>query len=368
MKINVIGGGIAGAVISRLLAEQGHSITLIEKKGKIGGLCRDEFVKGVLTHIHGPHFFHTNNKKVFDWLSKFTPEGWINKKYIVKSNIRGKLYDFPINRNTINDFFDINLTTEKETQKFLDILNKKWNNKSPKNSEESILKKCGRQLYETFFKNYTLKMWDREPKDLDVSICDRIPVRTNINNVFHNDKYQGVPKLGFTAMINNLVKHENISIKLNNKYDEIYFPADLVICTTPIDEFFDYEHGQLPYRSLKFDIYVYPFPYKQSSAQINYPGKETYTRDTESKFITGQESPFTTVVRETPCYDNDNPMYPVINKESMIILNKYKLMAEKVKDKVRFVSRLGSFSYINMDKVIEDCFELVKELNKEEMI
>ena len=355
----IVGAGFAGCVLARRIAEEKNlKVLIIEKREHIGGNSYDYFDShGVLIHKYGPHYFRTDNEVVWNFLSRFTD--WRYYQYIVKAYVDGQLFDFPINLNTINCFYNLNLSYF-EAQSFLDTIREKI--PSPKNSEEQVLSKVGRDIYEKFFKNYTKKQWSIDPVHLDPSVTARIPVRLNKDPRYFTSKYQAMPKLGYTELFKNILDHKNIDIRLSTDYQDVKNISQHVktIYTGCIDEYFQYALGRLPYRSCRFEYESYNQEFYQSYSQINYPNDYDFTRTIEIKHCTGQKSDWTTIVREYPT-DTGDPLYPIPTKENDEIYEKYRLLANKETD-VRFVGRLAQYKYFNMDQVINEAFEVFYSL------
>jgi len=264
----IVGAGFSGAVLAERLNSIHKEILIVEKRDHIGGNSYDYYNKsGILVHKYGPHYFRTNDDKVFNYLSKFTK--WRPYEYRIRSYVDGRLYPFPINIETLNMFFNINLNDEVDCKEFLE--SKKIDIKNPKNAEEQVLSTLGAELYEKFFKNYTIKQWNTAPKNLDVSITARIPLRYNKDDRYFNDKIQVIPLDGYFKLFENLLK--DVDVWLNTDYFDIHNEICFknLIYTGPIDRFFNYKFGKLPYRSLKFIHEDYNKNYYQNWVQINYP-------------------------------------------------------------------------------------------------
>ena len=347
----IVGAGFAGAVAAeRLASEHDKKVLIVEKRNHIGGNAYDEFDEnGILVHRYGPHIFHTNSKKVFDYLSKFTE--WRFYEHRVLAKLNGKLYPVPINRTTINKLYGKKFTTDSEVAEFYKSVRVK---KYPiRNSEDIIVNQIGYDLYEKFFKHYTKKQWELDPVKLAPSVCGRIPVRTNNDDRYFTDKYQFMPKDGYTKMFERMLKHKNIEIILNTDYKEIInnVKFDKMIFTGPIDYFFDYEFGKLPYRSIRFEWKNYDKEKYQEVAVINYvEEKPEFTRITEYKYLTGQANKTTTLSIEYP-QKNGDPYYPIPTEENKQRYHLYRKKAEKLTS-VIFLGRLAEYRYYNMDEVV----------------
>lgn len=355
----VIGSGFAGSVIARLIAEgRNEKVLLVEKRNHIGGNaydCYDE--NGILIHKYGPHIFHTNNKKVWDFLSRFTE--WRLYQHQVLAYIDGKFVPFPINVDTINLLFATNYNSSN-IMEFFDSVRVKVDQIS--NSEDVIISQVGYELFEKFFKNYTKKQWDLFPNELSSEVTSRIPVRNNRDGRYFTDKYQGIPKNGYTKMFENILDHPNIHILLNTDFKDIRdnIKFEKLFYTGRIDEFFDYKYGKLDFRSLRFEFESYNMDYYQKVGTVNYPNDYDFTRITEFKHLSGQISPVTTIVKEFPT-SNGEPYYPILNVKNIDLIKKYQADAVKL-DNIWFLGRLGTYKYLNMDTVVEKAFELFESL------
>ncbi len=355
----IVGAGFAGAVAAeRLASQQNKKILIVEKRNHIAGNAYDEYDEhGILVHRYGPHIFHTNSKKVFDYLSKFT--GWRFYEHRVLAKLNGSLYPIPINRTTVNKLYGKNFKSDEEVAKFYESVREK---RYPvKNSEDIIVNQVGKDLYEKFFKHYTKKQWDLDPSQLSASVCGRIPVRTNEDDRYFTDKFQFMPKDGYTKMFERMLKHKNIEIILNTDYKKIInnIKFDKMIYTGPIDYFFDYEFGKLPYRSLKFKWENINTEFHLKASSYNFVGKEEkFTRKTEYKYLTGQKSNSTTISTEYPTMKGD-PYYPVPNSKNHTEFNKYKNLADRIKN-VIFIGRLAEYKYYNMDQIVITVLQKLK--------
>jgi len=346
----IVGAGFAGAVSAERLAPKGKKILIVEKRNHIAGNAYDEFDEfGILVHKYGPHIFHTNSKEVFEYLSKFTE--WRKYEHKVLANLNGELYPIPINRTTVNKLYNKSFTTDEEVSDFYERVREKRN--PILNSEDIIVNQVGSDLYEKFFKYYTQKQWELDPNQLSPSVCGRIPVRTNADDRYFTDKYQFMPKDGYTKMFEKMLNHPNIQIMLNTDYKSIIndINFDKLIYTGPIDYFFDYKFGKLPYRSIKFEWKNLEMERFQEVAQINFTDdKENFTRIVEHKHLTGQVSSSTSISFEYPTFDGAE-FYPIPNDENNFIYKKYKKESEKFKN-ILFVGRLSEYKYYNMDQVV----------------
>jgi UDP-galactopyranose mutase len=354
-----VGAGFAGAVLAeRLASEAGKKVLIVDKRHHIGGNTYDHYNKdGLLIHEYGPHIFHTNSKEIYDYLGQFTT--WRPYEHRVLASVDGMLVPIPINLNTINELYGMHLTSSQVE----DYLQSKAELKERIiTSEDVVVNKVGRELYEKFFKGYTRKQWDLDPSELDASVTARIPVRNNRDNRYFTDKFQGMPLYGYTRMFENMLSHPNIKIMLNTDYKEVrdIIPHREMIYTGPIDYFFDYCYGKLPYRSLEFRFETLECETYQSTGTINYPNEHPYTRSTEFKYLTGQKHPKTTIVYEYPKAEGD-PYYPVPRPENAELYKKYQLLTAGMK-KVHFTGRLATYKYYNMDQVVAQSLTLYKKL------
>lgn len=356
----IVGAGFSGVTLANLIAtKKNRKVMIIDKNRYIGGHSSDYYNRyGVLVHRHGPHYFRTISKDVFNYLSQFTT--WNNTKFIVRAYVDRKYYPFPINRDTLNEFYSINLKNVSEAQLFIDKIKSKIN--FPRNFEEVILSKMGRDIYEKFFRNYTFKQWGVHPSTLAASVAQRIPIRTNTENSYINDKIQCIPKKGYTKLMENMLSHKNIIVKLNTPYSKVDRPHKFkyIIYTGSIDEFFNYKFGELPYRSLFFRHITYKQKFYQKWVQVNYPNDYKFTRIVEIKHVTLQNTPYTTIVKEYP-RSRGKPFYPLLTKDGITKYKLYKHEAKKLKGKIFFIGRLAEYKYINMDQAVENAMNLFKD-------
>jgi UDP-galactopyranose mutase len=340
----VAGAGITGITISRILAENGKKVLIVEKRNHIGGNCYDEYDEhGILIHKYGPHIFHTNYKEVWNFLSRFTE--WKRYEHKVKAYVNNKMLPFPINLDTINLLYDFNLDSSKMIA-YLETVKVPMD--KIKNSKDAVIAEIGVDLYEKFYKNYTLKQWGIPADEIDASVCRRIPVRFNKDDRYFNDKYQGIPIPGYKKLFERMLSHKNIHLQLEKNYwdvDDIKY--EKLIYTGPIDEYFNYCYGRLGYRSLKVDFKNYTVDSFQDYAVINYPNDYDFTRITEYKKLTGQKAAGTTISYEYPCCDGEL-YYPIPTSENHKIYKKYLKEGKRLKN-VFFAGRLGAYRYMNMD-------------------
>jgi UDP-galactopyranose mutase len=362
MTINflIVGAGFAGAVCAERLAEAGQKVLLIDRRPHVGGNAYDEYdAHGVLIHTYGPHVFHTNNKRVFEYLSRFTT--WRFYEHRVRAVLNGKLFPIPINRTTLNLLYDLNLG-EQAAADFLEKVREPQEH--IRTSEDVVLNSVGRDLCEKFFRGYTLKQWGMDLSELSSGVAARIPTRTNDDDRYFTDTYNFMPADGFTRMFERMLDHPNIEVRLNCDYierREQLHPAH-TIYTGPIDAFFDYRFGKLPYRSLLFDHeHRQDLDRLQEVAVYNYPGQETpYTRITEFKHLTGQACCGTSTVKESSASEGE-PYYPIPRQENEGLLQQYKDLASELNN-TTFVGRLAQYRYYNMDQVVEQSLAIVERI------
>ena len=355
----IVGAGFAGSVLAERLARDSNKrVLLVDRRPHVGGNAYDHYDEhGLLVHKYGPHIFHTNSRDVFNYLSRFTE--WRPYQHRVQAWVDGQLLPIPINLDTVNRLYGMSLTSFELSAFFESVAEPCAKIRT---SEDVIVSKVGRELYEKFFRNYTRKQWGMDPSELDAQVTARIPVRTNRDDRYFSDTYQAMPKHGFTRMFENMLAHHNIHILLNTDYRDIegMIPYDQMIFTGPIDEFFDYRFGKLPYRSLSFRFETHDEPTRQPVAVINYPNDQPYTRVTEFKHVTGQVHPKTSLVYEFPC-DEGDPYYPVPRPENMEIYKKYEQLAKQTTG-VWFVGRLATYKYYNMDQVTAQALSVYKKI------
>jgi len=345
----IVGAGFAGSVLAERLARgSGKTVIVVDRRSHIGGNAYDEYDDaGVLIHRYGPHIFHTNSREVFEYLSNFTE--WRPYEHRVKASVDGQLVPMPINLDTINQLYNMNLSSQELEQFFASVAEPI---EQIRTSEDVVVSRVGRELYEKFFRNYTRKQWGLDPSQLDAMVTARVPVRTNRDDRYFTDSYQAMPKRGYTRLFENMLDHPNIKVLLNCDYREVegFMPYRKLIFSGPVDEYFGYRYGKLPYRSLQFRHETLPERVHQPAPVINFPNEHPYTRVTEFKYLTGQEHEKTSLVYEYPTDDGD-PYYPVPRPENAELYKKYQALAEATPD-VHFVGRLATYKYYNMDQVV----------------
>jgi UDP-galactopyranose mutase len=363
----IVGAGYAGLVVAERMATQhGKTSLIVEKRTHVGGNAADEYDDhGVLIHTYGPHYFRTNSERIRDYLSLFTE--WHPVDYKIKSHTEGRYWSFPINLNTFEEMIGHDSTSE-EMEAWL--AENRIEIENPQNSEEVILSQVGTNLYEKFFKGYTLKQWKRHPRDLDASVCGRIPIRTNRDDRYLREEFQALPKAGYSRMFSRMLEAcgDNVKLLLNTDYREILpsITYKHMVYTGAIDEFFNECHGPLPYRSLRFERESFNAVqlieresisgkpgFWQPAMQVNYPNEEEFTRIVEVKHATGQACTNTTIVKEYPddYGPGKEPYYPIPSPDAAAIYQKYKKLADETPN-TSFIGRLATYRYYNMDQVV----------------
>jgi len=353
----IVGAGFAGSVMAeRLASEYGQRVLLIDRRPHIAGNAYDEYnADGILIHRYGPHIFHTNARRVLDYLSRFT--AWRPYRHRVLASVDGMLVPVPINLTTLNRLYSLDLSPQ-EAEAFLaarceplaDI----------RTSEDVVVSKIGRELYEKFFRGYTRKQWGMDPSELDRSVTSRVPVRTTADDGYFNDEYQCMPLEGYTRMFQKMLAHPNIKVMLNTDYREVCEEVTYrkLVYTGPIDEYFHHCLGKLPYRSLAFRHETLDQEHFQSLAVVNYPAEKVpFTRITEYKYLTGQQHAKTSITYEYPS-DEGDPYYPIPRPANAELFARYEALAE-AHPEVMFAGRLGSYRYYNMDQVVAQALSLV---------
>ena len=356
----IVGAGFAGSVLAERLANTGARVLIVDRRPHIGGNAYDRYDDaGILIHPYGPHIFHTNSKDVFEYLSKFT--AWRPYQHRVLASVDGQLLPIPINLDTVNKLYGLNLTSFQVEDFFASVAEKV---EQVRTSEDVVVGKVGRDLYNKFFRGYTRKQWGLDPSELDASVTARVPTRTNRDDRYFADTYQAMPLHGYTRMFENMLAHPNIKVMLNTDYREIAPLLEYrhMIYTGPVDAFFDHCYGKLPYRSLEFRHETHDQEVFQPVGTVNYPNDYGYTRISEFKYITGQVAPRTSVVYEYPQAEGD-PYYPVPRPENAELYKKYEALADARED-VTFVGRLATYRYYNMDQVVAQALATFRRLQE----
>jgi UDP-galactopyranose mutase len=355
----VVGAGFAGAVCAERLASAGKRVLIIDRRSHIGGNAYDEVdAAGIRIHVYGPHLFHTNGKRIFEYLSRFT--SWRFYEHRVLAANAGKLYPMPINRRTINELYGLNLD-EAGVSSFLDGVREQRDD--IKTSEDVVLSSVGRDLCEKFFRGYTRKQWGLDLSELSAGVAARIPTRTNDDDRYFADTFQFMPADGYTALFGKMLAHSRIDIRLNLDYEIIrrQISVKTTVYTGPIDAYFDYRYGRLPYRSLDFEhVHLAGCEQYQPVGTVNYPNDHAYTRITEFKHITGQQCSGTSIVREYPKASGE-PYYPIPRPENEALFKRYQELANAERH-IKFVGRLAQFRYYNMDQVVGAALKAASDL------
>ncbi|MUJ28013.1 UDP-galactopyranose mutase [Aliivibrio fischeri] len=363
-KVLFVGAGFSCAVIARKFAEQGHNVTVIDSRGHVAGNCYSERDKdtNIMIHTYGPHIFHTNDKEVWNYINQ-----WVEfKPYInrVKTTSQGAVYSLPINLHTINQYFGKTLNPI-EAKAFIKSL-VDTSIVDPKTFEEQAMRFIGKDFYEAFFKGYTQKQWGVHPSTLPASILKRLPARFNYDDNYFSHKYQGMPVNGYTQIVEKILAHENIEVKLNTVFNkEMESEFEHIYYSGPIDTYFNYKHGRLRYRTLDFKQEVHEGDY-QGTAVMNYGDVEIpYTRITEHKYFSPWEYHEKTVIYKEYsrlAKENDIPYYPIrfAGGDGAEQLAKYVELANQ-QSKVTFIGRLGTYRYLDMDVTIREAITVAEE-------
>ncbi|MDZ7281312.1 UDP-galactopyranose mutase [Sphingomonas sanguinis] len=359
--VMVVGAGFAGAVMAeRLASDAGKRVLVVDRRPHIAGNAYDHHdAAGILVHRYGPHIFHTNSDDVFEYLSRFTD--WRPYEHRVLADVDGTLVPMPINRTTLNALYGLDLSSDAEVEAFL------ASRAEPvdpiRTSADVVISKVGRELYETFFQGYTRKQWGMDPSELDKSVTARVPTRTCTDDRYFGDRHQAMPAQGFTRMFEAMLSHPNIDLLLGVDYADVRdaYPHDHLVFTGPIDEYFGYLYGRLPYRSLRFEHRTLNEERHQPVAVVNYPDEAVpHTRITEYKHLTGQIAPQTSVTYEYPSATGD-PYYPIPRDENQALYKRYEALA-LAEPHVSFVGRLATYRYYNMDQVVGQALATYRRL------
>ena len=360
----VVGAGLFGAVFAQQAKAAGKSVLVIDKRPNIGGNVYTEEVEGINVHVYGAHIFHTNNRKVWDYVTRFAEFNRFTNSPV--ANYKGELYSLPFNMYSFNKMWGV-VTPEQAAAK-IEEQRTAAGITEPKNLEEQAISLVGTDIYEKLVKGYTEKQWGRDCKDLPAFIIKRLPVRLTFDNNYFNALYQGIPMGGYTKMVANMLS--GIEVRLNVDYlaDKAALDAlaDKVIYTGPIDAYFDYSLGTLEYRSVRFETEVLDMPNFQGNAAVNYTDRETpWTRIIEHKWFEFGTQPKTVISREysSEWKKGDEPYYPVNDERNGALYQQYKALAQQEKN-IIFGGRLGEYKYYDMDAVIASALELCEaEIN-----
>jgi UDP-galactopyranose mutase len=359
--IIIVGAGLSGAVIAQQYASHGNSVLIVEHRSHIGGNCYDyiDNETGIRCNLYGPHYFHTNDEEVWEYVNRFGE--WERYENHVVANIDGKTVSIPVNISTINSLCGEHIQTTEELDEWLSKNQVKYEHIT--DGEQMAKSRVGSVLYDKIFKHYTYKQWDKYPNELSPEVLARIPLRRNHDTRYFNDKYQALPKNGYTAFFEQLLNHPNIEIMLNTDFFQIKTECKRIpiVYTGPIDRYFtDRGYEKLEYRSLDivFERHL-NMNYYQQRGQVNYPGNDVkFTRITEYKHLLNQQSPHTIISKEYSCADGE-PYYPVLNNRNLELYEQYRKLAEK-EPNVYFVGRLANFKYYNMDEAIKNALQMTR--------
>lgn len=363
-KICIVGAGFSGAVIARELAEKGNQIVVFESRPHIAGNCysyRDEETN-IMIHKYGPHIFHTDNEEVWNYVNRFTSfKPYVNR---VKAQVNGKVYSLPINLHTINQFFSKTFSPSEAKRHVEEIADHSIT--APLSFEDQALKFLGKELYEAFFKGYTIKQWGLSPQKLPASILKRLPVRFNYDDNYFNHQYQGMPENGYTELVSSILNHHNIEVRLNTKFskdDDQFKHFNHIFYSGPIDAFYNYSFGKLAYRTLDFVEERHEGDY-QGCAVMNYcDASVPFTRISEHKHFAPWESHNKTIIFKEysrACEPGDTPYYPIRLLDDQEVLNRYLKLAND-EQKVTFIGRLGTYRYLDMDVTIAEALKTAGE-------
>jgi UDP-galactopyranose mutase len=345
----IVGAGFAGSVLAERLANGlGKKVLICDTRPHIGGNAYDYYNdEGILIHKYGPHIFHTNSADIFEYLSRFTE--WREYQHRVLASVDGMHVPIPINLDTINKLYGLSLNAHEVKDFFEKVREPREHIRT---SEDVVVNTVGRELYEKFFKGYTNKQWGLDPSELDATVTSRVPMRSNRDDRYFTDTFQAMPKHGYTRMFERMLDHPNIKVMLNCDFEEIKNEIKYkeLVYTGPVDAFFDYCYGKLPYRSLEFKHETVDTETFQEAPVINYPNDQAYTRVTEFKYLTGQNHRKTAIVYEFPRAEGD-PYYPIPRPENTELYRKYQALAN-ARDDVHFVGRLATYKYYNMDQIV----------------
>ncbi len=355
MEIGVAGAGFSGAVLARELAAAGHHVTVHETEHHVGGHCHTERDPdtGVLVHVHGPHIFHTSDERVWAYVRRFAE--MVPFVHRARTTVEGRVYSLPVNLLTINQLFGAAFTPEEARAVIAAEVDTTIG--EPANFEEQALKTVGRRVYEAFFAGYTRKQWGRDPRDLPASVFSRLPVRFSSDDSYFDDRYQAIPRDGYTALVERILDHPSIDVLLGSPLDPTDRAAyDHTIWTGPLDAWWDHEHGSLGYRTLDFEVFRSDGDH-QGGAVMNYGDVDVpYTRVTEHKHFAPWEQHARTVCSREysrAAGPDDVPYYPMRLESDERVLARYVDAAHR-EERVTFVGRLGTYRYLDMDDTISE--------------
>jgi UDP-galactopyranose mutase len=355
----VVGAGFSGSVLAERLASQlDRRVLVVDRRRHIGGNAYDEYDDdGIRVHRYGPHIFHTNSVQIFNYLSQFTE--WRPYQHRVLASVDGQLVPIPINLDTVNRLYGTSFSSFELEKFFASVAERR---EPVRTSEDVVVNAVGRELYEKFFRGYTRKQWGLDPSELDASVTARIPTRVNRDGRYFSDTYQAMPLHGYTRLFERMLAHPNIKVMLGTDFREVRdaVPYRNLVYTGPIDAYFDYRYGRLPYRSLEFRFETFEKESHQPVGTVNYPNENAYTRITEFKHLTGQRHPKTTVVFEYPRAEGD-PYYPIPRRENADLYRRYERLAADTPN-VMFLGRLATYKYYNMDQCVGQALATFKKI------
>lgn len=364
MRVLVVGAGFSGAVVARELARQGHEVQVVDERSLVGGNCHTErdAETGTMVHAYGPHIFHTNDETVWEYINRFgTMMPYVNR---VKARAGGRVYSLPINLHTINQLFSTTMSPD-EAKAHIQALSDQ-SISDPISFEQQALKFVGQEIYETFFKGYTRKHWGVEPSRLPASILKRLPVRFTYDDNYFDHRFQAIPEKGYSHIISNILNCDRVTVELNSGFDGRQDDFDHVVYSGPLDRYFGYDLGRLQYRSLRFERFYHKGDF-QGTAVMNYCDENVpFTRIAEHKYFAPWERPTSdksVCFREfsQACGVDDIPFYPLRLVDDKRLLADYVARAE-LEEKVTFLGRLGTYSYLDMDVTIGRALETAKVL------
>ncbi|OSQ40497.1 UDP-galactopyranose mutase [Thalassospira mesophila] len=364
----IVGAGLTGSTLAeRIASQRRESVLIIDQRDHIGGNVYDEYNEyGILTHKYGPHIFHTNSDEVFNYLSHFT--SWCPYYHKVLASVEGQLVPIPFNLNTINKLFPTQMAARLGDKLITEY---GYGARVPilklREVEDTDLNFLADYIYRNVFESYTRKQWGVNPEDLSPAVTARVPVLASRDDRYFQDTYQAMPQYGYTNMIRRMLAQPNIRVMLNTNWQDVKEEIQYkrIIFTGPIDEFFNYSQGQLPYRSLNFNIQTHDQNKFQDAAVINYPNDYNYTRITEQKWLTGQKHTHTTTITEYPIPHISGktiPYYPIPSEENRRLYGRYDDKAKEISDTVIFAGRLGNYQYYNMDQAVAQSLAIFRKL------
>ncbi|MCO6043582.1 UDP-galactopyranose mutase [Aeoliella sp. ICT_H6.2] len=359
VKYLVVGAGLFGSVAARQLAERGHSVLMVDRRGHLGGNCYSEKVQGIDVHRYGPHIFHTNNLRVWKFVNQFVEFNNYRHRGVVQSGDR--LFSFPINLQTLHDLWGVRTPAEAQQK----LAAQRVVCPDPQNLEEWALSQVGPELYETFIRGYTMKQWGRDPRELSAAVLRRIPIRLTWDDSYFDDTYQGIPVGGYTRMFENMLDHPRIELELGVDFlehrQELESQAPRILYSGMIDQFFDFRFGALEYRSLRFETETLAGDYQGAAIVNSADAQVPYTRIVEHKHFARTKSDSTVITREYPLAyrPGGEAFYPISTERNEKLLERYKTLAAHQAPHVMFGGRLGAYRYFDMHQVIAQALSCV---------